>query len=132
MTNIYTLLGQTEVWEPKDRPPVLVETMTPTHVRNLLRWFEGRAPALKERLAWSYAAGPQPSGDVACDMFQAELDQLERTAPETWLESRPLIKKLRELNRAYRETERKISATKNDRIPRGATARIDRTRGNDR
>lgn len=119
MTDIYTLLDQTEIWEPKDKPIVLIDQMTPTHVRNLLRWFELRAERLKEvyitRTVLSSMGGYGPSGDAACDAFDSEFEQLERSSAETLLNSWPLIKRLRELDKAFRKAERKIAATKNSR-----------------
>lgn len=122
MTDIYALLDQTEVWEPKDQPLVLIDRMTPIHVRNLLRWFERRAEKLKEvyitRMVLSSMGGYGPSGEAACDAFDSEFEQLERSSAETLLNSWPLIKRLRELDKAFRKAERKIAKTENRGVSR--------------
>lgn len=135
MSNLYDLLDQDVIWESKDGKTLLVEQMAPAHIHNLLAWFERRAPAIKSRydlrFALSGAEPLGPSGDMTCDAFESACDELWETPPLVWLNEQPLIKKLRELQRAYREAEVKIAKARN-LVPAGALARIDRTRGDNR
>jgi hypothetical protein len=84
------LLFQQEWWQPQRGPAVRILDMTDTHRWHTLRWLERRAASLKEAVAWSYATGPQPSGDAACDAFEWALLELDRTEPLTWLRSTEL------------------------------------------
>lgn len=134
MTNVYALLAQDVYWEAEKRP-VLIDQMTPAHVHNLLAWLERRASKLHEgyifRVLISASGDYGPRGDMACDAFDHGIEQLDRTAPETWLNEQPLVKKLRELQRAYREAEVKIAKSRN-LTPTGATAALRRKRHHDR
>jgi hypothetical protein len=127
MTDIFELLDQDEWWEPQGGPPILVETMRPSHVHNLLAWFERKAPQLKTYYEVSLAAGPQPYGEMACDVFESACEDLWNTPVLVWLNEFPLIQKLRELQRAYRAAEVKLAKARN-LAPAGATAGLDRNR----
>lgn len=111
MSNVYELLDQDMVWETKDGMTLLVEQMTPGHIHNLLAWFERKAPAIKERLAWHLLLnGPrEDSSDAVHDMFEHNMDVFDAQPPLVWLDEKPLIKKLRELQRAYQGAEAKIA-----------------------
>lgn len=129
MSGVYVLLDQDEWWEPKDGPPKRVNELAPSHVRRLLAWLERRAPALKSRYEWSIASFPYSSGEAAQDCFDQAQEELWKTPVSVWFEQFPLIKKLRELDRLYRQAELKTSVGSNH-LPAGATAGLTRRRAN--
>lgn len=129
MSGIIRLLNQDEWWEPKEGPPKRVDELVPSHIRRLLAWLERRAPALKSRYEWSIASGPYPSGEAAQDCFDQAQEELWKTPVSVWFGQFPLIKKLRELDRLYRQVELKQSAGPS-RLPAGATAGLTRRRAN--
>lgn len=90
---MYWLLRQGEWWAPLNAPMVRIVDMTDTHRLHLMRWLEGRAESLVELETWAMMFGPQPSGDGACDGFEAEMGRIERD-PVGWLRQQPLYEAL--------------------------------------
>jgi hypothetical protein len=87
------LIDQGEWWQPKVGPMVRIATMTDTHRLHLMRWLERRAPSMATLMMWNMASGPQPSGDAACDAFEAEMDLLQ-DHPVEWLHTTELYRAL--------------------------------------
>jgi hypothetical protein len=125
MTTIRRLLAQDEIWHPKNANPIRLQAMAPSHRRNLLAWLRRRAPRLKESTAWSYLTGPGPSGDMACDAFDRELDELDAQDPQAWLAEQPLVIRLANLIAADRAAALRAAA---GHIPAGADAALRRQR----
>jgi hypothetical protein len=129
--SVYELLDQDKIWLTKEGKFLLIDNMAPAHIHNLLAWFERRAFKLKQvyELAMVISgSGPLgPSGDMACDAFDSECEELWNTPELVWLNEFPLIQKLRELQRAYRAAEVKLAKARN-LAPTGATAGLDRNR----
>jgi len=91
------LLYQDEWWQPKVGPMLRIAEMDDGWRHNTAAFLLRRAPRLAER-AWASmaadASGPLgPSGDMACDAFEAELDWLDAD-PEGWLCETPLYQAL--------------------------------------
>lgn len=78
---------------PEDKTTVAVRVadMDHDHRLSLLGFLRRNAKAYKEREDWAYASGPQPSGDMACDAFEAECDRQWSMGAHEWLEDQPLI-----------------------------------------
>lgn len=87
------LIDQGEWWQPKVGPMVRIATMTDTHRLHLMRWLERRAPSMATLMMWNMASGPQPSGDAACDGFEAEMNFLQ-DRPVEWLRTTELYRAL--------------------------------------
>lgn len=90
-------LYQDERWTTRDGKTLALEDMTPEHRRNLLAMLRRRADSYKLSAQMSLAYGMQPSGDAACDAFDAMCDEIGRTPAAQWLEELPLVERLREL-----------------------------------
>jgi len=92
------LLGQDTWWYPHRRPAVRVAEMDKPWRFNTLRYIERRAAQLADREYWHMAAiGASPfgpSGDMATDAFEREMDGLLRE-PLEWLREQPLMRALR-------------------------------------
>lgn len=102
---ILSLLEQAEWWRMRDpsadpgtRPapavPIRLEDMDHTHRLGLLGFLRDRAEHFKARADWRMAAGPGPSGDAACDAFDAACDEQWGTSAAEWLERQPLVRAL--------------------------------------
>lgn len=88
-------LDQDELWRTSDGRELLLEDMDPDHLRNVLAMLVRNAESLKAAAEWAILLGPQPDGDMACDAFDAMSDEVfEATAPR-WLNSKPLVIRLR-------------------------------------
>lgn len=74
--------------------PIRVEDMAHDHRLALLSWLRQRAHRFKEKAEWRMAGGPQPSGDMACDAFEAELNELMNQPASEWIEQQPLVQAL--------------------------------------
>lgn len=128
-TWVLDYLNQDEVWRPNGASKDLrLADMTPRHRGNLLAWLRRKAFNLKEVYTFRLIAGPQPSGDMACDAFDSMVDELEQTTPEVWIEDWPLVKKLVELAERDRQIELRLTAAR-ARVPAGATAALERRHG---
>lgn len=103
------LLNQDEWWRPLNKPPVRLVDMDVSHRRNLIGWLERRAVTFHfmEGLRYVLIAGSPmgPSGDMACDAFDAESAEHDRQDPKEWLNARPLMQKLRELQPPEKQVE---------------------------
>jgi hypothetical protein len=91
------LLHQDEWWQPKVGPMLRIVEMDQMWRHNTAAFLLRRAPRLAARewaLMVADASGPLgPSGDMACDAFEAELDRLNDD-PEGWLRETPLYRAL--------------------------------------
>lgn len=84
------LLYQRKVWTTREGVTMALKEMTPDHRRNLLRYFERRAAAMKDSEEWKIALGPiEPPEEYFDHMFSA--------TPQEWLSQLPLYKALRKL-----------------------------------
>lgn len=88
------LLWQNTWWYPKRRPAIRIAEMDKTHRYNTANFLERQAFTIVRGQSWSMACGPQPSGDMASDAFEAELDGMDRD-PAGWLRDTPLLRALR-------------------------------------
>lgn len=70
---------------------IRLEDMTHDHRLALLAFLRRNAPRYKIRADWAMTSGPQPSGDAACDAFEAACDQQWETSAAEWIEDRPLV-----------------------------------------
>lgn len=84
------LLHQGEIWQPKQGPAVRIADMDACHRYNTMRFLERRAGLLADAEVWRMLLSPmQPSGDMACDAFEREIDEMQRE-PVEWLRTTPL------------------------------------------
>ncbi len=91
-------LYQTAMWHPKPpAQPVPIVEMSKEWRYNAARFMEQRARTIGDGALWNMLLGPQPSGDMACDAFEDELDELEQrlhSDPVGWIRSTPLYQAL--------------------------------------
>jgi hypothetical protein len=73
---------------------IRLEDMTHDHRLALLAFLRRNAPRYKMRADWAMTSGPQPSGDAACDAFEAACDQQWETSAAEWIEDQPLVQAL--------------------------------------
>lgn len=91
------LLDQGEWWQPKHGPMIKIHGMTDTHrlhtVRMLLRQATPIAFYEHQRLSVWLSHPLGPSGDMARDAFERELDSILAN-PIGWLSATPLLRSL--------------------------------------
>lgn len=104
------VLYQADRWIDAEGTEHQLETMMASHRRNLLAWLRRRAAGLEFRDALLTYAGPfAPRGVAACDAV--EMAMAERCEdPAGWLESTPLVTRLRELVEADTQAEAERAA----------------------
>jgi hypothetical protein len=95
---ILTQLEQDEVWVDADLNTHRLEDLTPRHRGAILRWLERRAEDLQTSDGLSLLSGPMPSGDAACDLFDAGMRELAEQDSAEWLAEQPLVQRLRALD----------------------------------
>jgi hypothetical protein len=118
---------QTEYWTRRDGTRILLQEMELSHIKATIAMLDRQAPriAMRHGLRLMSAAlctaptvigvdehgrdieGPSvslgPSGDLAQNAFDRELDEL-RTHPHHWLHTLPLVRKLEQLIRDHPQT----------------------------
>lgn len=90
-------LFQDEHWTPDGEHALRLDLMTQRHLSNVLEMLRRNAKGLKLHYEIEMCLGPQPQGDAACDAFDSGMDQLNRTPDLEWLNSTPLVNRLRVL-----------------------------------
>lgn len=108
--DLFDLLDQDKVWQTKTGEVVRLKDMTPSHRENTLRLLLRGAQSYKvsyefRLLSWA------PSGDMACDDWDAIVDELSAKDSVVWLSEFPLVQKLQKLvakdqRRAAKEQKR--------------------------
>jgi hypothetical protein len=83
---------------------IRIEHMDHEHRLALLAFLRRNAARYKLHADWAMASGPQPSGDAACDAFEAACDQLWGTPDDEWIEGRPLVQALVHWTTPYAES----------------------------
>ena len=68
-----------------------VSTLDDAHLSNIWMLLRRRAHVAQDELLRSYIYGPQPSGDGACDAFDAELDAICGADPLDWFYGNPFV-----------------------------------------
>jgi hypothetical protein len=93
----YELLHQDEIWIDRDGAEIRLDDMSPRYCGNVLSLVVRAAPSYLERLWFSMASSPGPSGDMASDAFDSEMDRLldAQKDPARWAESTELVQALR-------------------------------------
>jgi hypothetical protein len=99
------LLSQDRVWI-EDGKLIPLKELQPQHRRNLIAYLERNAEKLKWSFELAMLSGLQPSGDMACDAFDSEMEKLERTSGIDWLNGLPLMIELRRIEKKYNSPER--------------------------
>lgn len=91
------LFEQTVWWTSQDGP-IRLSDMASSHLENTYKWLQRRAEALKMRadLALIGSFPNNPSDGVADALDQIQ-DDMNRTSASDWLESQPLVKRMRKL-----------------------------------
>jgi len=90
-------LYQDRVWTTKDGETLRLEDMTPNHRRRTLCYLRLHARAVKFNYELDLILGPQPVGEMACDMFDAGLRELEEQPAMEWLNETPLVTRLAQM-----------------------------------
>lgn len=89
------LLWQDTWWYPYRRPAIRIVEMEKTHRYNTANLLERKAGGIVRAQEVSMVFSPfQPGGDMACDAFDRELDEM-REHPAEWLRGTPLLQALR-------------------------------------
>lgn len=101
VTTFWGYLFQDREWRSGDGRVNRLKDLDPRHRRNLIAWLERRAARLKMAYEFSLATGPQPSGEMACDAFESEQAVLWETGDQEWLNSTPLMIRLRKIEAKY-------------------------------
>lgn len=94
-------LYQKEVWTTRDGRTMRLEEMTRGHRENLLAYLERNIESIRFRLGWYWAVelGLHEGGDAAHDALEREAAFVDNAPAAELLESLPLVKRLRWLNR---------------------------------
>lgn len=94
-------LAQRQWWWPKDRPKVRVSDMDKFWRYNTCKWLERRAARIGLATVWwmvTIGSGPLgPSGHMACDAFDREVEELDRAVTSDlvgWMRGQPLYRSL--------------------------------------
>lgn len=90
------LLYQSEIWIDADGHTHQIADMETRHARNVIRMLERKANHFHSAANWGYVSGPGPSGDAACDAFNAEMDRFMDADPLEWIRSSDLVQALYE------------------------------------
>lgn len=90
-----SLLSQDEVWIDRAGITHRLQEMDPGHCASVIAYLERRAaPMLRRRLV-SYLSGPQPTGEMAGDAFDREIEEMDRLILDgratDWLWGYPLL-----------------------------------------
>jgi hypothetical protein len=109
--------------------PIRIEHMDHEHRLALLAFLRRNAGRYKLRADWAMASGPQPSGDMACDAFERECDQLWGTPAAEWIEDQPLVQALVYWTTPYAEAP--LTWRPMDEAPRDGTEIVVRLRDAD-
>jgi hypothetical protein len=99
-----SILEQDEVWLPYGATkPVKLKDMAPGHIANLIRFLERKKRMLKNAtdLYWAHVAGTHDGGEMAQDALDNIAERLLEQDLDEWFEERPLIIKLRKLQKKY-------------------------------
>lgn len=90
------LMAQDEIWIDKAGNKLFLNEMEPRYCGNVYSLMLRSLPGLARADSWSMMASPGPSGDMACDAFQSEIDRLEHIAanPNEYAAESPLMKAL--------------------------------------
>lgn len=88
------LIWQNTWWYPHRRPAVRITEMDKPWRYNTANFLERRAAGIMREQEMRMTLGPQPGGDMACDAFECELDEM-REQPVEYLRSTPLMVALR-------------------------------------
>lgn len=96
--SVSQLLDQNIWWVPRGAQPIRLVDMEESHRRNLAAFLRRNAAGYKER-EWLHTAalmaGPLgPSGDMAQNAAESELDRLVNVDPLLWLSEKPLLRAL--------------------------------------
>lgn len=91
--SVLDLLGQGEIWINGGGETLRISEMELRHIRNVRAYLLRSGRVLAEQAYHRIAFGPQPSGDMASDAFDAILEELTDATlnPEPWLEKSELI-----------------------------------------
>lgn len=89
-----SILDQGETWIDASGFMWKITGMEPRHCRNVINMLHRRADELAFAAGLGMLSGIQPSGDVAQDCFDRELEELQ-SDPSRWLDGTELIKALR-------------------------------------
>jgi len=73
------------VWKTKDGRDVPVAQLGDEHLQNILRMLLRRSPMMREAQALGMALSTGPSGEMARDAFDMEVERLERVDLVTFL-----------------------------------------------
>ncbi|MBD3004804.1 hypothetical protein [Streptomyces sp. 5-10] len=87
------LLHQDEIWINAGRQTLRLDDMDAPYCANVHSFLLRQARPHLTQCLWDMTLGPSPSGDVACDAFEAEYAELERANedPIGWMTGQPLL-----------------------------------------
>ena len=94
MVDFHWLIWQNTWWYPYRRPALRVAEMDRAHRYSTANWLGRRAWGIVSGQEMRMVLSFQPSGDMACDAFERELDEM-REDPVGYLDSTPLMVALR-------------------------------------
>jgi hypothetical protein len=92
---------QAETWTTRDGRTLRLEEMAPGHRENLLRYLRRNIKGLRFKLElyWLVQVANHDGGDMAHDALEREAHFVSFAQPDELLDSLPLVKRLRWLNR---------------------------------
>jgi hypothetical protein len=92
---------QAETWTTRDGRTLRLEEMAPGHRENLLRYLRRNIKGLRFKLElyWLVQVANHDGGDMAHDALEREEHFVSFAKPDELLDSLPLVKRLRWLNR---------------------------------
>ncbi len=103
----WQILHQDVFWVDTNGNRLLLNEMQESRCINVRNWIFRNLSRIAERDSWQMAMGPGPSGDVANDAFNSELERLEHiieNAP-AWAAGTPLVKALERRSQGLRAQE---------------------------
>lgn len=89
-------LDQSEVWVGANGVIYQIDQLGEQHARNILGMIERASRGLLRETQDLYIWGPQPSGEMAQDLFQQELDWLLDAGPIEFIEELLVVRALRD------------------------------------
>ena len=70
------LVKGNEYWVTKDKQRLRIRDIEDSHLVNILRFVRRGCEVVRRRVEIQMLSYPGPSGDAACDAFDAELNQV--------------------------------------------------------
>ncbi|QDP65473.1 MAG: hypothetical protein Tp182DCM212571_91 [Prokaryotic dsDNA virus sp.] len=93
--------NRTDTWTTRDGTVLDLEDIEQDHAENIIAMIYRQAETIRWYEGWNMAiAGYGVNGEAAMDLWDSEMAFIEDSSDEEFIESLPLVRKLRELLRS--------------------------------